>query len=143
MGVVGKAKKAVSSGTQTGVMYPKSMGGYVIDLLEKLNEIKGVFGNIKDELNTGQRIIDQNEVRVKFENFTLYFFLYIQGFNPVKKTKHGSEIDKCHGHKVYRILIRAEGLLSTWRARHRILRIENRKNETKGAPEICIKLWFA
>ena len=63
VGVVGKAKMAVSSGTQTGVMYPKSMGGYVIDLLEKLNEIKGVYGNIKDELNTGQRHIDQNEVR--------------------------------------------------------------------------------
>ena len=79
VGVVGKAKMAVSSGTQTGVMYPKSMAGYDIDPLEKLNEIKGVFGNIKDELKTGQRNIDQNEVTV---NLKILLYIY-----PTKKKR--------------------------------------------------------
>ena len=66
VGFVGKAKMSVSSSTQTGVSYPKSMGGYVIDLLEKLNDIKGVFGSIKDEINVGQTRIDEREVSLFF-----------------------------------------------------------------------------
>ena len=63
VGFLGKAKMSVSSGTQTSVMYPKSMGGYVIDVLEKLNEIKGVFGSIKNEISVGQACVEEREVR--------------------------------------------------------------------------------
>ena len=61
----GKVKiMAATSGTQTVMVYPKSLGGYVIDLLEKLNEIKGIFGSIKEELNRGQQHIDQSQVKI-------------------------------------------------------------------------------
>ena len=36
-----------------------------------------------------------------------------------------------HGDKVHRILFRAEALLLSWRARHRILRTENRKTKPR------------
>ena len=55
-------KMAASSATQTTYIYPKSMGGYIIDLLEKLNEIKGLFGTIKEELSRGQERINYSEV---------------------------------------------------------------------------------
>ena len=38
---------------------------------------------------------------------------------------------KIHGDQVHRILFRAEALLLSWRARHRILRIENRKTKQR------------
>ena len=57
---------AASSGTQTVMTYPKSLGGFVIDLLEKLNEVKGIFGAIKEELNRGQQHINQSDVSFVF-----------------------------------------------------------------------------
>ena len=72
---------AASSGTQTVMTYPKSLGGYVIDLLEKLNEVKGIFGAIKEELNRGQQRINQSDVSF------LYLFMILWQGTGMKKIK--------------------------------------------------------